>query len=131
MKNGFLKINNDIFQTLLALSEKEQERGLMWEPFPPPIMSFIYPHAKINKFWMKNTCSPLDIVFCNNNKINQICKGNPFSAEVIGSDIPSNLVIELPYGTVEHCKIKTGQSAELFLPSIDELLKIVQPLTVR
>ncbi len=114
MKSGFICISNNVFPTLLAISEAEQERGLMFQPFPPPIMSFVYNKPKINKFWMHKTPSPLDIVFCINNKISQICYGKPFSTEIIGKNEFSDLVIELPYGTVNDLGIKVGHSAELF-----------------
>jgi uncharacterized membrane protein (UPF0127 family) len=125
MQEVFIYINNNVFNTLLALSEEEQTRGLMYEQWPPPAMVFIYKNSSINKFWMKNTPSPLDILFCDNNKINQICAGTPYSTDIIGKDIPSNLVIELPYGTVSQSKIKLGDQVGLVKPTLDELKKII------
>jgi uncharacterized membrane protein (UPF0127 family) len=111
MKSGYVFINNNIFSSLLAESEHEQERGLMHEPWPPPIMSFVYNKPKVNKFWMHNTPSPLDIVFCCNGKVIDICAGEPNSTRVIGPDNCSDLIIELPKGTVESSGIKIGHSA--------------------
>lgn len=125
MQEGFIHIKNSIFNTLLALSEDEHARGLMYEEWPPPAMTFIYSHSSINKFWMKNTPSPLDIVFCNDNIINQICVGNPYSTDIIGKDIPSDLVIELPFGTTFQSKIKLGDRVGLIKPTLDELKKII------
>jgi uncharacterized membrane protein (UPF0127 family) len=112
-KTGVITINGDEIPTLLAVTQAEQEKGLMHQKFPPPVMSFIYEYPKINKFWMKNTPSPLDIVFCLNNKIINICKGKPFSTELIGDDNFSDLIIEFPYGTCESKKIKLGDSVNL------------------
>ena len=108
MKNGYIYIANNIFPSLFAISEQEQLKGLMFEPFPPPIMSFIYSKPKINKFWMYNTESPLDILFCNNGEIQQIHYGEPFSTKIIGENKFSDLVVELPYSTISKLGIKIG-----------------------
>ena len=106
-------INNTEFPTLVAVSESEQNQGLMWVKWPPPVMIFPYRSAGIRKFWMKNTISPLDIVFCNGNSIVDIRKGEPLSTAMIGPDQPVDLVIELPAGTVEQHGIKVGQPVQL------------------
>lgn len=118
-----LKISNNEFITLLAVTAEEQEMGLKYKDWPPPVMSFIYASPRINKFWMKDTKSPLDILFCLNNKIINICSGVPYSTMVIGNDHPSDLVIELPAGTCDQFKIKAGDPVELTY-SKDSLLKI-------
>lgn len=123
MKKGYVYISENIFETLLAISSNEQERGLMGVSWPPPIMSFVYDKPKINKFWMHNTPSPLDIVFCKNGKINQIHKGEPYSTKIIGDDILSDLIIELPYGTCSALNIKVDDFANL-LNSTKKILKI-------
>jgi uncharacterized membrane protein (UPF0127 family) len=125
MKEGYIYISNNIFPTLLAISEDEQTIGLMGQDWPPPIMSFIYADPKVNRFWMKNTPSPLDIVFCCNGEITQICKGEPFSTSVVGDYRNSDLVIEFPYGTVVTSQIKLGHKVGLVKPDPDELRKII------
>lgn len=125
MENGYIYIHNNIFPTLLAISEKEQEQGLMGQKWPPPIMSFIYREARINKFWMKNTPSPLDIVFCHNGKVSQICRGEPNSTSVIGDNNFSDLIIEFPLGTMAESNIKLGHSVGLVKPTKEELKKII------
>jgi uncharacterized membrane protein (UPF0127 family) len=121
MKEGFIFINNDIFSTLLAISEDEQVKGLMFQEPPTPIMTFVYAYPKVNKFWMKSTPAPLDLVFCNNNKITQIHKGIPYSTNIIGEDSNSNLVIELPAGSVKSSNIKLNDPVGLIKPTIAEL----------
>tara|TARA_R110000868_G_scaffold99024_4_gene272667 strand:- start:22380 stop:22754 length:375 start_codon:yes stop_codon:yes gene_type:complete len=113
MKNGYLNINDNIFQTLLAITDEEQNNGLMYIKPPTPVMSFVYSYPKINKFWMKNTPSPLDIVFCKNGQITQIHYGEPFSTRIIGDNEFSDLVIEFPIGTVHNMNIKIGNCVEL------------------
>lgn len=125
MEQGYIYIHNTIFPSLFALSSEEQERGLMFQEWPPPVMAFLYEAPRINKFWMKNTPSPLDIVFCHKGKVSEICCGEPHSTSVIGSNLLSDLVIELPYGTAEQSQIKVGHSAGLVKPTSKDLHQII------
>jgi uncharacterized membrane protein (UPF0127 family) len=111
MKNAYVFIGDNIFETLLAVSEAEQQVGLMGQEWPPPVMSFIYSQPKDNAFWMHNTPSPLDIVFCRNGEVIEICKGEPYSTKIIHPGSKSDLVIELPYGTAFSSGIKLGHKA--------------------
>jgi uncharacterized membrane protein (UPF0127 family) len=113
MKSGFIKINNEIFHTLLAVSAFEQQTGLMNRNYPIPNMTFLYSSPRINKFWMKNTKVALDIVFCRDNKIVEICKGEPYSLQAVGSKV-SDLVVEFPFGTMSARGVKIGDPIELF-----------------
>ena len=106
-------INHIGFQTLVAVSETEQERGLMGVKWPPPVMCFPYKRAAVRKFWMKNTVSPLDIVFCNDHRVVGIYRGEPLSNAMVGPDQLSDLVVELPAGTVEKNDIRVGQPVSL------------------
>lgn len=124
MESGYVYLDTNVFPTLLAISEEEQAQGLMEQAWPPPVMSFIYTSPKVNKFWMKNTPSPLDIVFSYNGVITQICKGIPHSTSLIGEYRPSDLIVELPHGTVAYSGIKLGQSVGLVKPTPDELKRI-------
>ena len=60
MHSGYVYLGNYVFHSLLAVSNAEQERGLMYQKPPTPVMSFIYPYPKQNRFWMSNTPSKLD-----------------------------------------------------------------------
>jgi uncharacterized membrane protein (UPF0127 family) len=125
MERGYIYIDANVFPSLLAISAEEQSRGLMYQEWPPPIMSFIYAEPQVNKFWMKNTPSPLDIVFCCNGKVSQICYGEPLSTSIIGADKNSDLIIELPHGTVDTSGIKVGHSVGIVLPTETELKRII------
>jgi uncharacterized membrane protein (UPF0127 family) len=125
MELGTVYIHDSVFETLLAISAEEQAKGLMKRDWPPPVMSFIYSKPSINKFWMKNTPSPLDILFCHNGEINQICKGESFSTKMIGDDMLSDLIIELPYGTVKSSGIKLKHKVGLVKPTTEELKRII------
>ena len=125
MEEGYIYLQDIVFPTLLAISSDEQSLGLMYQQWPPPIMSFVYGSPQINKFWMKNTPSPLDIVFCLDGKVSQICSGKPYSTDIIGSNDVSDLVIEFPFGTMSANKIKVGDSVGLVKPTFNELQKII------
>ena len=125
MQSGYVYLGNNVFNSLLAVSNAEQERGLMYQKPPTPVVSFIYPYPKQNRFWMSNTPSKLDIVFCCDNKVQQICVGEPYSTKIIG-DVDSDLVIELPYGSVASSNINIGDPAGLISPKIADLQKIMQ-----
>jgi uncharacterized protein len=113
MKEGYICISNNVISTLLAFSESEQSFGLMHQPWPPPAMSFVYDSPRINKFWMHNTPSPLDIIFCHAGKVTQICYGKPYSTAMLGDNKFSDLVIELPHGEVDRLGIKIGHPVDL------------------
>jgi uncharacterized protein len=109
----YVKIGEHIFPTLLAISIDEQERGLMGRQWPPPVMTFVYGRPCQNKFWMKDTPSPLEILFCLNGKITSIYNGIPYSLSIMGSDDPSDIVIELPVGTCEAYNVAVGNDIEM------------------
>lgn len=125
MEQGYIYIHNCVMPTLLAISEMEQQSGLMHQEWPPPVMSFVYAYPRVNKFWMHNTPSPLDIIFCHDGKVSQIHAGEPFSTQMIGDNKFSDLVIELPYGTADKLGIKVGQLVGVVKPSQEELQKII------
>ncbi len=125
MKEGIIYINDSVYSTLLAISNQEQQKGLMGKSWPPPIMSFIYEYPSYNKFWMANTPSPLDIVFAHKGKITQICYGEPFSTSVIGNDEFSDLVVEFPFGTVAKSNIKIGHPIDIVAPCPTQLKKLI------
>lgn len=108
-----IRIKNKEFDVLVAVTPKEKEIGLMWKSWPPPPMIFPFKKAATNKFWMKNTPSPLDIIFCKDNKIVSICQGEPNSTTMVGPDQLTDLVIELPRGTCRKYAIYEGDEVSL------------------
>jgi uncharacterized membrane protein (UPF0127 family) len=125
MEHGYIHIANNIFPTLFAISYEEQAQGLMGQEWPPPVMSFIYTQAQVNRFWMRDTPSPLDILFCHGGEVKQICFGEPNSTKMIGDIQFSDLVVELPFGTVQSSGIKLGHKVGLVKPTQEELKKII------
>lgn len=106
-------IGSNIFDTLVAVTEEEHSRGLMHKKWPPPVMIFPYKTADIRRFWMHQTPSPLDIIFCKGYKIIDIKYGEPLSTRLIGPLEPVDLVIELPYGTAKNAGIKIGDDVSI------------------
>jgi uncharacterized protein len=106
--NDTISIKGQVFETLVAITEQEQQCGLMNKSWPPPIMVFPYKKADIRRFWMKNTISPLDIIFCRDNCVVGIFKGNPCSTALIGPNELSDLVVELPAGTASQLGLRVG-----------------------
>jgi uncharacterized membrane protein (UPF0127 family) len=119
----YIKISEHEFPTMLAITAEEQEQGLMFKKWPPPVMVFVYGEPRINKFWMKGTPSPLDIIFCHAGKVISIESGEPYSTKIIGDNRFSDLVIEMPLGTCKAHEIKIGNSVELKCCQ-DSLMKI-------
>lgn len=114
MKSGYVNINNKTFSVVLALTNEEQEKGLMYQKYPHPNMAFVYGSPKVLSFWMKNTPSALDIVFCNNGEITKIAKGVPYSTEVVGN-VVGDLVIEFPINTCSANKFNVGDKVKLLV----------------
>lgn len=111
--NDIIIIKEKVFPTLVAVTDTEQERGLMFKEWPPPIMSFPFSTSEQRKFWMKNTPSPLDIIFCMSGKIIEIYNGNPNCENLIGPDNPTDLVVEMPAGMVGKYGISSGDTVSL------------------
>lgn len=101
--------------TLVAITDEEQVNGLMHRLWPPPVMVFPFEKSAVRKFWMKNTPSPLDIIFCKSGRVVAVCQGEPYSEDLIGPNKPSDLVVELPAGTAEELAIQSGDEIKLKL----------------
>jgi len=111
--NDYIIIDGRKFKTIIALTEEEQQQGLMYKKWMPPIMSFPSDRPIIRKFWMLNTPSPLDIIYACDNKVIDICNGVPFSLNFVGPNEPSDLVVEMPKGFANRFHIKNGSRIEL------------------
>ena len=106
-------IKNERFPVLIAVTEQGQQQGLMWKKWPPPVMAFPYESPGIKKFWMKNTISPLDIIFCRGEHVVGIYRGEPLSTAAVGPNEPVDLVVELPAGQAEEHGIRIGDDVRL------------------
>lgn len=125
MSSDWIKLGIHRLETLVAISDQEHERGLQFEVWPPPIMSFYFKKSGIHSFWMKDTPSPLDIIFCHNDRIIDIIAGQPLSLRHVGPNRETNLVVEIPRGLSKKIGLEIGQSAKLQL-SIKTTAKLFQ-----
>jgi uncharacterized membrane protein (UPF0127 family) len=109
----YLVIDDKTIGTIVAVTEQDHIRGLMFQPWPPPIMAFPYKKAEVRKFWMKNTISPLDIIFCRAGRVVAIVAGKPHSELHVGPNEPTDLVVEMPFGMAKTLNIVAGSSIKL------------------
>lgn len=119
-----VSIKGQVFPARVAITEDEQRRGLMYQAWPPPIMVFPYNTAAPRRFWMKNTISPLDIVFCKANHVVGIFKGEPMSTKLVGPNENSDMVVELPAGTAERLGLEVGDYVG-YSPTMETMAKQV------
>jgi uncharacterized membrane protein (UPF0127 family) len=94
-----------------ALTEKTREIGLMNRKnlAPHDGMVFFFPRVATQKFWMKNTVIPLDILFVDEaGRIVYIAKATPLSEEQVGPDSPIETVIEIAGGRAAKHGIAVG-----------------------
>jgi uncharacterized membrane protein (UPF0127 family) len=105
--------NSISFPCQVAVSAEEQAAGLMHKLYPQ-VMAFPYQTKEARVFWMKNTYSPLDIIFSSEGKITSIAYGEPLSEEKIISE-PCDLVVEVPAGTAQELGLRPGDSVRLRL----------------
>lgn len=116
MQKGIIYIGHKHFPCLVALTPEEQEQGLMFKKPPVHNLAFCFNYPQVRKFWMKNTLAPLDIVFCFESKIIEICEGKPHSTEMIGPNKKSDLILEFPLGTCSKHEISVGAPVTLKTP---------------
>lgn len=106
-----------IFSVELAKTPAEQERGLMYRTDLTPdggMLFWPYPAAgggpRVATFWMKNTPTPLDIVFIRaDGTIAHIAENTiPFSEAFVTSDEPVAAVLELVGGRTAETGVGEG-----------------------
>ena len=95
----------------LAATSAEREMGLMHRTKLTPYdgMAFFFPETRPEKFWMKDTLIPLDILFVDEaGSIVYIVTGKPLSEEPVGPTGPVATVIELAGGRAARNGIAVG-----------------------
>lgn len=112
-----IKINDNNFKVKLAVSEKEQEMGMMKKRFDDTFNGMLFLQGKGHHcFWMKNCIIPLDIIFINNNIIKKVhhncppCESDICDEHYCGE---GDLVLELMGGTCNKLSIKEGDKLDL------------------
>jgi uncharacterized protein len=100
------------FLVEMARSPAEQSRGLMFRTLVPPGtgMLFLHDRPRPVSMWMKNTPTPLDMLFIDQEgTIESIARDTtPFSETVISSNGPIAGVLEIRAGEAERLGIQEG-----------------------
>lgn len=104
--------NDYYFSIELALSGKEQERGLMWRKSLPEMhgMLFVFHSMKQRGFWMKNTLIPLDMIFIEDDgRIGHIhSNAQPLDEAVVSSGGDAMAVLEINGGLSDKLGLQAG-----------------------
>jgi len=104
------------FQVEMALTEGQQTTGLMFRPSVPADggMLFDWGTPRDSNMWMRNTVSPLDMLFINaDGTIRRIAEDTvPGSLAVIESRGPVRATLELAAGTAKRLDIRVGDKVQ-------------------
>ena len=111
-----ISINNIPLKVKLALTPKQQAKGLMNVSNMPKDqgMLFCYPEEKILSFWMKSTPLPLSIAFIDRNKkIIQIVDLEPNDEASVKSNRPAKWALEVNQKWFELNGVKVGDFVKI------------------
>ena len=104
------------FNVEMALSPEQQTVGLMFRPSVPADggMLFDWGTPRDSTMWMRNTVSPLDMLFINDDgTIRRIAEDTvPQSLAMIESRGPVRATLELAAGTAKRLGIRVGDRVE-------------------
>lgn len=104
------------FQVEMALSPEQQTVGLMFRPSVPADggMLFDWGTPRDSAMWMRNTVSPLDMLFINaDGTIRRVADDTvPGSLATIESRGPVRATLELAAGTAKRLNIRVGDKVE-------------------
>lgn len=113
------------FYMELALTRREQQRGLMYRPHMRDDwgMIFVYDRDQPLSFWMKNTLIPLDMVFIDDGGevVGVVERAEPKTLEPRTVSGLARYVFEINGGLAERYGIVAGD--KMSLENVDERLK--------
>jgi len=118
-KEGEVCFKNNCFKVQMAVTVKEQERGLMFRKNlkQDEGMLFVFKEEGEHPFWMKDTLIPLDIIWINQNKEvvfisenTQPCSENHCAS--INPDKKAQYVLELKGGTSKNIDLRAGDKID-------------------
>ncbi len=101
----------------IADTPDKRASGLMYrrDLAPDAGMLFLFRTAAPQKFWMKNTVLPLDMIFIGANRkiVGIVADTRPFSTNPLGPDEPSQYVLEVNAGFAAKHGLAVGDQVEL------------------
>jgi uncharacterized membrane protein (UPF0127 family) len=106
----------------IADTPDKRATGLMYrrDLAPDAGMLFLFPAASAQKFWMKNTVLPLDMIFIgvDHKIVGIVADAKPFTTNPLGVDEPSLYVLEVNAGFAAKHGLAVGDEVGfLRLPS--------------
>lgn len=111
-KANTIQIGDHVFHVDFAATQEQKTKGLMFvETIPDDYgMVFLYDKPAIQKFWMRNTLIPLDMLFFDRNGRLAHIEHNarPHDLTPRGPDIPVCSVVEINGGQAEKRGIDLG-----------------------
>ncbi len=111
-----MQIGNKKFTLEVADTDESRRIGLMFRNSMPADhgMIFLFDHADVQGFWMKNTNIPLDIIYLSaDQKIVSIHQMEPHDLQSVSSDYPAQYAIELNQGAAQICGAKVGDQLSI------------------
>lgn len=108
-----VKINNNLFNVITVIAEKDIEEGMMNKSFNDEFngMLFVMKPGQ-HSFWMKNCKLYLDIIFIKDMKVSKIHKNCPPCREKECQTYPGegDLILEIAGGDCDKYDIKEGDT---------------------
>lgn len=110
------EIDGQVIQLEVARTPQEQAKGLMYRPPLPDDRGMLFPFnpPRPVQFWMKNTPSPLDMVFLHNGEVKAIvaaaqpCEADPCPTYGPETPVPIDQVLELRSGRAAELGLQVG-----------------------
>jgi uncharacterized membrane protein (UPF0127 family) len=99
----------------VAISEAEQERGLMHRTALPPGNGMLFPFSlpRTASFWMKDTPLPLDLIFVRpDGTVAAVLHGKPDDLHPLSAGEPVSAVVEMAAGEAGRLGIGTDSRVE-------------------
>jgi uncharacterized protein len=101
----------------VAERDRDRQRGLMYrtELAPSTGMLFVFGRPRVNRFWMRNTCISLDMLFIDDaGLIVGVAESTPtLSDEGFSVRCKSKYVLEVPGGFCRQHGIRPGQRVDI------------------
>jgi uncharacterized membrane protein (UPF0127 family) len=101
----------------VVATPEARARGLMYrrDLAADAGMLFVFRNEMPQRFWMKNTPLPLDMVFIGKNRqvVGIVADTRPFSTNPLGVAAPSQFVLEVHAGFCARHRIETGAAVDL------------------
>lgn len=116
-----IKVGDKSLKVSLAITPKQQKRGLMNIQGMPPMvlpedqgMLFVYRREEMISFWMKNTTIPLSIAFIDKKGvIKEIKDMEPGSRASVRPSRPAQYALEVNRGWFSRNNVKVGDKLKL------------------